>query len=355
MLLVTRMQESRVRWNSRYALWVITAIAAIFLLGVAYWMTPALPPQLQENVDTTALGDAKTRREIAKLDIDLHYASRIIQFVPLLVAFLGGLVTYYFSNRLNELKSAADRDAERFSALVENRAKAYAQAYTMLSPTALFFPQPGVDPGVPPDAGASDMALQPAGKEASDEAMLPAARASEIRGPKDPELTPDDCARMGRHLASWYFGPGGLLMTEESRDAYFTLMEALRRAAAKKEGLAVQTVEEHVKAISLTLMTGYRRDLAQKGYAVFEKLEAKQPVKPDDLDGWLFGCEASSASAEQSDDLKTARVTAERFKDFVLIQTLASRFRTTLTNDIGSRKPPKPSPAERYREEADQD
>ena len=76
---------------------------------------------------------------------------------------------------------------------------------------------------------------------------------------------------MGGQLSSWYFSTGGLLMTEASRDAYFTLMEALRRAVTASGELAVQTVGQHAQRISLTLIGAYRQSLAKKGYPVFKK------------------------------------------------------------------------------------
>ena len=117
-------------------------------------------------------------------------------------------------------------------------------------------------------------------------------------------------------------------MTENARDAYFALMEALRRATLAEEELAAPTVGEHARVISLTMLDGYKEELARRKHPVFEKLDAKQPVKASDLKEWRFG------------PLATAACDAERFKDFVLIQQLASRFRTALTADIRSRRAP---------------
>ena len=66
-----------------------------------------------------------------------------------------------------------------------------------------------------------------------------------------------------------------------------------------------------------------------RNYPVFQELKDKEPNQRVELAAdWQFGPSG------------TASGNAERFKDFVLIQKLASRFRTTLTNDIGSRKAP---------------
>ena len=93
---------------------------------------------------------------------------------------------------------------------------------------------------------------------------------------------------MGGELSSWYFSAGGLLMTKASRDAYFTLMEALRRAVTAPGELAVQTVGQHAQRISLTLMTAYRQAWRRENYPVFEKLKANRPVQPADVERWIL-------------------------------------------------------------------
>jgi hypothetical protein len=246
----------------------------------------------------------KLDHEIAKLKRELGFWGVIGQAIPLLVLLVSLLAGYAINKRLNALKSAE----EKFSSLVEERARSYAAAYECMRPTALFFPSR-------PERAQSD---------------------------EDPQLTSEDCRRMGTALSSWYFGTGGLMMSEDSRDAYFVLMEALRRAAIAEAGLAVQTAGQHATHISLTLMNSYRDALAWKKYPVFASLKARGRVSAEDVGQWRFG------------RLEGAGLDAERFKDFVLIQTLASRFRTSLTDDIGTRSPPASSPHERYRDKPDE-
>jgi hypothetical protein len=291
----------------------------------------------------------KLEDELSSLNLALRLANALIPLAVVLVSLLAG---FFINKRLNDLKAAEDsrreaarlveerrqtteeRAANQFSALIEERARSYAQAYENLSPTALFFPRFDAEPNASdPSSDALGLAEPRAVPSQSATPKPPQSRSKESL-----QLTKDDCVRMGGQLSSWYFSAGGLLMTEASRDAYFTLMEALRRAVTAPGELAVQTVGQHPQRISLTLITAYRQSLAKKGYPVFEKLEANQPIKPVDVDRWEFGRIAMDDDAEQ-------------FKDFVLIQTLASRFRTSLTDDIGSRKPPAPSRAERYRED----
>ena len=142
-------------------------------------------------------------------------------------------------------------------------------------------------------------------------------------------LTREDCAQTGAQLSRWYFGAGGLLMSEEARASYFALMEGLRLAATADQELVAATSEEHLREMSAGRVKKYRDDLGNlKGvHTVFAKL-AKGPIRDGDLADYRFGEPADGASG------------AKRFKDFVLIQQLASRFRTALTDDIRSRKAP---------------
>ena len=312
------------------------------------------------EIEREELEKQKLQREIQKLEDELSSLNLVLRvanaLVPLMVVLVSVLVGFFLNKRLNDLKVAEDsrretvrlaeerrqtteeRAANQFSALIEDRARSYAQAYANLSPTALFFPRFDGEPNAsdPRSDGLELAESKPVPSQS------PTPKPSQSRSKESLQFTKDDCVRMGGQLSSWYFSAGGLLMTEASRDAYFTLMEALRRAATASGELAVQTVGQHAQRISLTLITAYRQSLAKKGYPVFEKLEANQPVKPADVDRWEFGRIAMDDDAEQ-------------FKDFVLIQTLASRFRTSLTDDIGSRKPPASSRAERYREEPGED
>ena len=299
------------------------------------------------------LEQKKLQREIDKLEVELGTLSSALRVVsvaiPVLAVVLSVWGGFVLNSRLDKHREAArlleerrqtteERAAKQFSALIEDRARSYAQAYEHLNPTAIYFRRFDAEPNASDPSsdalGLAESRLAPS--------QSGAPKPTQSRSQESLQLTKDDCVRMGGQLSSWYFSAGGLLMTEASRDSYFTLMEALRRAATAPGELAVQTVGQHAQRISLTMITDYRQRLAKKPYPIFEKLEAKQPIKPADLDRWEFGQMAMGDDAEQ-------------FKDFVLIQALASRFRTSLTDDIGSRKPPASSRAERYSEEPGDD
>lgn len=296
----------------------------------------ATAPVKDQETQKLNLETQKLNLELKKLQGEIHSLTWVREwataisaiFIPLVLVLAG----YILNKRLNDLKEAEERrqsefeaQEERrrleFGALIEDRVRAYALAYEELSPTAIFFPRSDVRPGGSHPGPDVLQSVQP-GPALLDPTVPPKARS-----PKSPQLGRDDCKRMGGELSSWYFGAGGLLMTEDARDVYFALMEALRLAAGAADELAVPTVGEHGQIISLAMVGSYREHLATK-YPIFCKLEAKQPVKAADLKDWIFGPPA------------TAACDAERFKDFVLIQQLASRFRTALTDDIRSRRPP---------------
>lgn len=131
-------------------------------------------------------------------------------------------------------------------------------------------------------------------------------------GDKTP-LTPSDCGAMGRAMSAWYFGRGGLLLSSESRKAYFRLAKALTRASRATE-LSVPTFPADAEVISSDKLDAYRAELA---------------AHLDQVDTWVFG---PAPAGEQSP--------ATRFRDYVFLQRLASLLRTELSEDLRSRKRP---------------
>ena len=286
---------------------------------------PSTPTPAADNTERQNLEIAKLKLEVAKLDDELgSLTSKVLRWLgalgPLLVGVVLAILGFWFDKRLNRLQNtqaeqleAEERQQARFAALAEDRASVYACAFEALKPAALFFP--------PTDGAEGRLQSNAAGGVPMQQ------RFAQPKSDKSPQLARTDCEMMGEQLSSWYFGKGGLMMTTDSRNAYFSLMEALRRAAIAPDELASQTVGEHRDVISEKLVDGYRDELAKK-YPVFQELKDKTPDQRIDAGDWQFGPSG------------TASGNAERFKDFVLIQKLASRFRTTLTNDIGSRKAP---------------
>lgn len=126
-------------------------------------------------------------------------------------------------------------------------------------------------------------------------------------------IGPADCANIGRAISKWYFSGGGLLLSENSRTAYFALMRALTRASLARQ-ISAPTFPDDADAITLEKMNVYRGELSRH-------------LNLDDVDGWSFGSVASGVATP-----------AERFKDFVFLQQLSSALRTALATDLRSRR-----------------
>lgn len=126
-------------------------------------------------------------------------------------------------------------------------------------------------------------------------------------------LSPCICEGMGNRLRAWYFQQGGLLMTKESRQAYFALGRALTRAA-RADRLAAPHFPADSLRVSVELVDQYRDTLG---------------TRLDDVEGWQFGITAADSAPA-----------AERFRDYVFLQRLSSRLRSVLANDMESRRPP---------------
>lgn len=123
------------------------------------------------------------------------------------------------------------------------------------------------------------------------------------------------CLSIGRAMSKWYFGGGGLLMSIEARDAYFSLARALTRAALANN-LQVPTFPEDSADVSAEKVEKYREELSQT-------------CNLDDVENWSFG-DSGMGNASHS----------QMFKDFIFLQRLSSRLRTKLSEDLRSRRRP---------------
>lgn len=132
--------------------------------------------------------------------------------------------------------------------------------------------------------------------------------------PPTRSIDQNECRAMGRALRAWYFEGGGLLMSAETRKAYFALARALTRASLA-EGLNVPVFPKDAESISDNKIDEYRHDLA-----AFDL---------DDVERWSFG-------GSKSEPGKAAL----RFKDFVFLQKLGSTLRSSLCEDLHSRRRP---------------
>jgi hypothetical protein len=123
-------------------------------------------------------------------------------------------------------------------------------------------------------------------------------------------VTPLVCRHVGRALSDWYFEEGGLLLSEKARDSYFDLAEALGHASRAEE-LGVPRYPDEYLEISKDKVDEYRLALTRS--------------RPDDnIREWKFNTPLSQEAAE-------------KFKDYVFLQTLCSHLRSQLAEDIRGR------------------
>lgn len=125
-------------------------------------------------------------------------------------------------------------------------------------------------------------------------------------------LSPQDCAEMGRSMSRWYFGGGGLLLSEQARDAYFNLMRALTLASLEKT-LRVPMLPDDARLLSVGSVDEYRRRI----------------VNLHDVENWKFGGAAAPHDPPEV-----------RFGDYVFLQRLSSEVRSALAGDIRGRRRP---------------
>lgn len=123
------------------------------------------------------------------------------------------------------------------------------------------------------------------------------------------------CLSIGRAMSKWYFGGGGLLMSIEARNAYFSLARALTRAALANK-LQVPIFPEDSADVSVEKVDKYRKEL-------------RQTCNLYDVENWRFGDSGLENASH-----------AQMFKDFIFLQRLSSILRTKLSEDLRSRRRP---------------
>jgi hypothetical protein len=132
-------------------------------------------------------------------------------------------------------------------------------------------------------------------------------------------LGPQHCEKIGSAMSKWYFAGGGILLSTEARNAYFTIVRALTRASRATE-LRTPSFPDDAADVSGTVLGQFRKNLA---------INTAAPL----VDTWHFGLEVpASAPLEQ------------KFRDYVFLQYLGSSLRTELASDIRSRRRPDDSP-----------
>ncbi len=129
-------------------------------------------------------------------------------------------------------------------------------------------------------------------------------------------IGPEECRKIGHTMSQWYFARGGLLLSEDARDAYERLARALERASLSKISLKVPAFPVDADRITSEKLNDYR-----------EKLSDQWDL--DEVEKWTFG----GPTLENEEPYSA-------FKDYVFLQRLSSALRTALSKDLRSRRRP---------------
>jgi len=247
-------------------------VAAALLSAAPLRVALAEEPVASAVTAQGSLEHTKTAREIQKLDLEIaglkaaqNGAHGLPAWATLALGFLGGAATTIVS----VLGARRARIGELDQKVHEQRLGSYSHLVQAAASLAVYFPQ-------------------------------------------SPQLSPQDCAKMGQEMSTWYFGGGGLLLSAAARDAYFRLARALTRASLSAN-LNVPTFPDDAAEVSLESIDAFRQDLTGL----------------DDVESWRFGGELGPQQPPH-----------RRFKDYVFLQRLASGLRTALSEDLRSRRRP---------------
>lgn len=129
-------------------------------------------------------------------------------------------------------------------------------------------------------------------------------------------LTAGHCEAIGEAMSRWCFSGGGILVSARARERYFALATAIAIASRSKGELHAPKLPAERHLLHDGAIERYRAELGIETAAI--------PVAE-----WTFG-RAIDADA----------TAAERFQDYVLLQTLSSALRTELSEDLGGRRRP---------------
>jgi hypothetical protein len=261
--------------------------------------------KLNEDLRKADLEAHKLDLETKKLDDDLSFLTST-KWVPILggilLAFITGGLGAYFANVLARQNTVAAVDAARAEqaadldqATHEKRLESYQGLVKHTSPFAIFFPEwPSAWHGRPLDRS--------------------------------------KCEKIGQDISKWFF-ESGLLLSAEARDAYFRLARALTRASSVDD-LCVPKSPDDVKKQTQESVKAYRK-----------RFYIEQP-SDNTVETWQFGPPPAAPGGYKFKDYtwqpvqppSTPTLKEEyEFKDYVFLQTLSSRLRTKLTEDIRSR------------------
>jgi type IV secretory pathway TrbD component len=262
--------------------------AALLVLSLGLSCLQIATAQPQSNTAPPEPGSVERRKaelEVQKLELEVAKLKEVHADWPTWVPALFGLLLAAMSIPASFWAARRARKGELDQATHEKRLASYPHLVEATSPLALYFP------GSDPDGGTAS-------------------------------LSQSKCRAMGLGMSKWYFAGGGLLLSEEARDAYFNLARALTHACFE-EGLKVPNFPDDSRHISREKIDEYIDKF---------RSELGQQLKPAliKVDEWTFG----GSAPEREDSIPY------KFKDYVFLQQLSSALRTKLSKDLYSRERP---------------
>lgn len=314
------------RRAARLRLRACGSVLLVFSLGMFCLQTASA--QLQPSTaqpEPNSVERRKAELEVEKLELEnaklreMH--AEWLTWLPALIGLLIAALSIPASIWSARLARANALD----QATHEERLESYPPLVKAMSPLALYFPVAICLPGSDPAGAAS--------------------------------ISPSQCGALGHEMSKWYFEGGGLLMSTETRDAYFRLARALTRASrapdlkvpsfpANAVDISKEKIETYVGKLGMELKWSLRCVDAWTFGGAEPKIEGsiprrykfkvdvsrqlKWPLKY--LHKWtVMSCvtEAESANLKHNE-----------FKDFVFLQQLSSDLRTKLADDLSSRGRP---------------
>jgi hypothetical protein len=132
-------------------------------------------------------------------------------------------------------------------------------------------------------------------------------------------IGPEECRKIGHKMSQWYFARGGLLLSQDARDAYERLARALERASLSKISLKVPEFPVDADRITSEKLNEYREKLSKRS----------DQSDLDEVEKWTFGGPTLEKEEPHS-----------AFKDYVFLHRLSSALRTALSKDLRSRRRP---------------
>lgn len=263
----------------------MSARAFVAPLALAAWLLwPIHSAAARTRVDEApgeSVAIRKTELEVQKLDLEVAQLkegdSLDWSAIAAIAAFLAGVG----STVLTWWIARRARHGELDKTVHEKRLLVYPTLVETMSPLAIFFPHTQTSP------------IQ----------VLDQAR----------------CEAMARALSNWYFKHGSLLVSTPARDSYFRYIAALGRASRFNGTLCVPTHPDDAELLDVERIDEYRTELGAT-------------LDLNAVGSWVFGNDPTPRESMQRN--------AYRLKDYVFLQRLSSALRTTLAEDLRSRRRP---------------